>query len=89
MTSARFLVSGKVQGVWFRASTREQSLRLNLRGSVRNLENGDVEVIAVGDAGALAELEAWLWRGPPSANVAKVIREPLPPQSVGNGFFVR
>jgi acylphosphatase len=88
MSAARFLVSGKVQGVWFRASTREQSLRLKLQGFARNLDNGDVEVVAEGDEAALAELEAWLWRGPPSANVTKVHREPLLPQSPISGFFV-
>lgn len=77
MTAARFIVSGKVQGVWFRASTREQALRLGLRGSANNLVDGGVEVIAVGSDEALAQLEQWLWHGPPQAEVDHVAREPV------------
>jgi acylphosphatase len=53
MSAARFIVRGKVQGVWFRASTREQAARLGLDGHARNLGDGSVEVIAIGDAEAL------------------------------------
>ena len=77
MSGARFLVGGRVQGVWFRAATREQALRLHLRGFARNLADGGVEVVAIGDEGALAELEQWLWQGPPLAKVAQVERQPL------------
>ncbi len=77
MSAARFLVSGKVQGVWFRASTREQALRLNLRGFARNLHDGSVEVVAQGDENSLALLEAWLWQGPKLAEVSNVQREAM------------
>jgi acylphosphatase len=77
MSGARFLVGGRVQGVWFRAATRERALALHLRGFARNLADGGVEVVAVGDEAALAELEQWLWQGPPLAKVAKVERQPL------------
>ena len=50
MAAARFLVEGRVQGVFFRASTREQALGLGLRGHAVNLDDGTVEVLAVGDA---------------------------------------
>lgn len=77
MAAARFIVSGKVQGVWFRASTREQALQLGLSGYARNLANGGVQVLAIGDAAALAQLEQWLWQGPPLADVDEVVRESL------------
>ena len=86
MSGARFLVAGRVQGVWFRAATREQALRLELRGFARNLADGGVEVVAVGAEAALAELEQWLWQGPPLAKVASVRRETLDTGAVFEGF---
>lgn len=74
MAAARFLVSGKVQGVFFRASTRERALDLGLSGRATNLPDSRVEVIAEGDADALDALEAWLRHGPPSARVDGVTR---------------
>ncbi|WP_394695394.1 acylphosphatase [Pseudoxanthomonas japonensis] len=75
MMAARFLVSGKVQGVFFRASTREHALDLGLNGRATNLPDGRVDVIAEGDAAALDALEAWLHQGPPAARVESVVRE--------------
>lgn len=74
MAAARFLVSGKVQGVFFRASTRERALDLRLSGRATNLPDGRVEVIAEGEAAALDALEAWLQHGPPMAHVDRVER---------------
>lgn len=74
MAQARFIVSGRVQGVGFRAATRAQALRLTLRGIARNLADGNVEVLAIGEAAALDALEAWLWHGPSLARVDRVIR---------------
>ena len=48
MAAVRFLVRGKVQGVWFRASTRAEALALGLRGHARNLADGGVEVVSEG-----------------------------------------
>ena len=74
MAAARFIVRGKVQGVWFRASTRDVAVRLGLTGHARNLANGDVEVLAMGDAEAIATLADWLQQGPPLARVDAVVR---------------
>lgn len=74
MSSARFLVSGRVQGVFFRASARDEALRLGLNGYARNLADGRVEVVAGGSDEALRELEQWLWQGPPAARVDDVAR---------------
>jgi acylphosphatase len=74
MAVASFVVSGKVQGVFFRASARQEALRLGIRGHARNLSDGRVEVVASGSAEALGELERWLWQGPPAARVDDVVR---------------
>lgn len=74
MAAVRFIVSGKVQGVFFRASTREQALRLGLSGHAINLDDGRVEVLALGDAVAVEALATWLRQGPPMARVEGVER---------------
>jgi acylphosphatase len=68
----RFRVMGKVQGVYFRHSTRLEAERLALRGYARNLPDGSVEVAARGPATAVEELHQWLHHGPKSARVAAV-----------------
>lgn len=83
MPVAQFIVRGKVQGVWFRASTRAQAERLGLRGHARNLADGSVEVIAAGDADAIDALERWLHVGPPLARVDAVLRLPSPVDITG------
>ena len=75
MAAARFFVSGRVQGVAFRAYTRAQANALDLRGYARNLSDGRVEVLAVGDAAAIERLAEWLQHGPPLARVDAVVRE--------------
>jgi acylphosphatase len=74
MIAARFFVEGRVQGVFFRASAREQAQALGLRGYARNLHDGRVEVLAVGDVQAVERLEQWLKHGPPSAHVERLER---------------
>lgn len=80
MASARFLVCGVVQGVFFRASTQARARELGLTGVARNRADGAVEVIASGSPDALRELEAWLHDGPPAARVESIEREDLPAQ---------
>jgi acylphosphatase len=67
-----FLVSGRVQGVFFRTATEDTARRLGLTGWVRNLADGSVELVACGAEAKLMELERWLWQGPPRARVAQV-----------------
>jgi acylphosphatase len=76
----RFLVFGKVQGVFFRHSARLEARRLRLRGSACNLPDGSVEVVAQGHAAAVEELRVWLQRGPADARVQEV-RETTPPDA--------
>ena len=86
MGAARFFVSGRVQGVFFRASTRDEALRLKLSGYAANLRDGRVEVFAEGDDAALDALERWLRRGPPLARVENLDREAAVPE--GRAGFV-
>lgn len=72
MPTRRFLISGHVQGVSYRAATRHEARALGLEGHARNLPDGRVEVLAQGSEEALAKLESWLWRGPPLARVDAV-----------------
>ena len=88
MPVARFLVGGKVQGVFFRASTREQALKLGLRGYAKNLPDGRVEVLAEGSATALDALERWLHVGPPMARVESVERGDTSVDEAGEGFEI-
>ena len=67
-----FTVHGRVQGVWFRDSTRREAERLGIAGYAINLPDGNVEVLACGRPAAVDELQAWLHRGPPMARVSRV-----------------
>jgi len=72
-----FFISGKVQGVWFRASTQDKAKELGLTGWARNLADGRVEVIACGEADKINALHEWLKQGPPLAKVSEVTREEI------------
>jgi acylphosphatase len=68
----RCYVSGRVQGVFYRASTRQKATELGCSGYARNLPDGRVEVLAVGETQAVHSLLEWLWQGPPAAEVTAV-----------------
>jgi acylphosphatase len=70
--SRRFQIAGKVQGVYFRHSTRAEAQRLGIAGYAENLPDGSVDVLAHGAAEAVEELRRWLHRGPASARVDSV-----------------
>lgn len=63
---------GRVQGVYYRASTRDQANQLGVVGHARNLPDGTVEVFAAGAADSVEQLIAWLGQGPPAARVDTV-----------------
>ncbi len=71
--SRRFIVSGKVQGVFFRASTKKVAEKLGLKGYAKNLQSGQVEVLAQGDADSIEELRVWLSDGPEYSDVDSVV----------------
>jgi acylphosphatase len=81
-------VSGKVQGVWFRASTQEQAKKLQLTGWVRNLPDGRVEVLACGNKPDVLQLYEWLKHGPPLARITDVACEETAWQDLAE-FVVR
>ncbi|MGE0072820.1 MAG: acylphosphatase [Thiomonas sp.] len=88
MTCKRARVRGRVQGVAFRAHTREQALRLGLRGYARNLPDGTVEVLVCGPQRDVDALLRWLWQGSPAARVDAVTVEDAADADCGNGFAV-
>jgi len=83
----RYLVSGKVQGVFFRVSTADEGNRLGLSGTVRNLPDGRVEVFAAGIQQLLEQFESWLSVGPERAVVDSVEVEDAAPETVAAGGF--
>lgn len=87
MPARRYWVRGRVQGVFFRATTRDKARALGLDGYVRNLPDGRVEVLASGDAEDLESLERFLREGPQMARVDGVDREGAQPPDQ-DGFHV-
>ncbi len=84
----RVLVSGRVQGVWFRESCRDQAEAAGVRGWVRNLADGRVEAVLEGAEPAVDRVVRWCQEGPPRARVDGV--EVTPEEPVGEpGFGVR
>jgi acylphosphatase len=73
--SKHFYVTGKVQGVWFRAGTQKTAEQLGLTGWVRNLPDGRVEVVACGLKAQIDLFETWLLHGPEQAQVVDLICE--------------
>lgn len=84
----RWLIEGRVQGVGFRAHARRHAQALGLAGSVRNLSDGRVEVIAQGPSAALDELHAALARGPALGRVDAIEARTLPHDPAARGFSI-
>jgi acylphosphatase len=85
-----FVVSGRVQGVGFRAATRQTAQRLKLAGWVRNRSDGCVEGVAFGTADQLEPFTEWLHQGPSSAHVESVWHsDAVEDDSLTAGFEVR
>ena len=89
MAQFKAIVTGRVQGVCFRAETVAVARRLGLRGHARNLSDGAVEVVAAGAEGPLGQLLEFLHRGPEIARVASVAADWSDTTPVGSGFEVR
>ena len=77
-------ITGRVQGVGYRAAFLREAEKRGLSGWVRNRLDGSVEAVVAGDAAALAAIEEWAWRGPAAANVRAVVVEDAPDAQVGN-----
>lgn len=89
MKRLHVIVHGRVQGVFFRAHTREKASSLGLKGFVRNMPDGDVEVVAEGHENKLKELHAWLSGGPEIARVDKIEAEYSKAKNEFESFEVR
>lgn len=70
--TVKILVKGKVQGVFFRANVRKKALELGLTGYAKNLEDGDVEVVAQGNADAIRRLEKFIQSSPGTSTVEEL-----------------
>lgn len=84
----RFLVIGRVQGVGFRYFARDAARREGIEGSVQNLDDGRVEVVASGEPDAMMRFERALRAGPAGARVVDVQVEPSPPGASAPGFRI-
>jgi acylphosphatase len=69
---AHVIISGYVQGVWFRASTRDEATRIGVAGWVRNLPDGGVEALFEGEKKKVEEIIGWCHKGPSGAQVSNV-----------------
>jgi acylphosphatase len=87
--SVHLRISGRVQGVYFRASTAEEARRIGLTGWVRNLSDGSVEAHAEGSRERIDELVRWCRTGPPAAVVSDVEADFGEAQGQFSGFNVR
>jgi acylphosphatase len=83
------IVSGKVQGVYYRQSTKEKARELNITGEVRNLPDDTVEIIATGTEEQIEKLVNWCRIGPPRAQVADVVMTELPLKTFDKFNIVR
>lgn len=72
MKRAHIIIYGRVQGVWFRAHTKEMADKLGIKGWVRNLPDGSVEAVFEGDEKSIEEMIRWCHHGPPLARVDRV-----------------
>ena len=84
----RLVIEGKVQGVFYRQSTREKATELGVTGTVKNLSDGNVEIIATGTTRQLEQLTQWCNQGPPRAVVNRIISTPLPLQTFNNFIII-
>lgn len=88
MRRIRVIVSGRVQGVSYRASTAQQAAQLGLVGWVRNLDDGTVELEAEGEDAQIAALIAWCHDGPRHAVVSRVAVEEQTPTKTDQAFRI-
>jgi acylphosphatase len=92
LTSRRFVISGRVQGVGFRYFVQSAAVRESIRGWVRNLDDGRVETAAAGEADAMERFERAIRQGPPASRVDRVEVDetyPLSARDTMPGFHIR
>lgn len=89
MKTLRLRIHGRVQGVWFRESMRQEAERLDATGWVRNAPDGSVEAMVQGSETAVDALVEWARRGPPQARVDRIEIEPFETNERFSGFEKR
>lgn len=89
MPCLHLLISGKVQGVWFRESMRQEAQKQGATGWVRNLADGRVEATVCGDAASIAKMLDWARHGPPQARVNTVEITEMADENAFSGFEKR
>lgn len=87
--SIKIKIIGRVQGVYFRAETRNAARNMGLKGYVRNLADGSVEALFQGRPTDVEEMLKWCRKGAPASRVDQVIRESVPFQEDLTGFEIR
>jgi acylphosphatase len=83
IVTRHLLIRGRVQGVWYRESMRQEAERLGVTGWVRNRRDGSVEAMVQGETAQVEALIAWAWQGPPAAEVTDV------EVAAGHGVYAR
>jgi len=89
MKCIQVIVSGKVQGVWFRASTQKQATVLNIKGTVQNLPTGEVCIEALGTETQIEQFLKWCRQGPPHARVDALKVTSTTPKDFDNFLIIR
>lgn len=87
--TVRILVKGKVQGVFYRASTKAEAQKLGLSGFVRNLSDGNVEIEAQGSQESIEKLLKWCKGGPPAAIVEDVQTKAIEEKNYSEKFIIK
>ena len=88
-STVKIVVSGRVQGVYFRSNTQKQAVKLHVKGYVKNLNSGEAEIVASGHADALESLIRWCHKGPLLAKVNQVLITQLPDAHSFHDFEIR
>jgi acylphosphatase len=88
-TQIKVIVTGKVQGVFYRASTRDAADRLGIKGYVKNLPNGSVEAVFQGNRPAVTQMIDWCHKGSTAAKVEHVLTEQVKTPSNYRSFEIR
>jgi len=88
-SNVHVIISGRVQGVWFRASTKQKAEQLGLKGWIRNTLDGKVEAVFEGDEKKVNEMIEWCHRGPPLSKVENVEVKKQNPTNGFDDFYIR
>ena len=89
MNALHLIIQGRVQGVWFRASTQEVANQLEIKGWVRNTPDGAVEAYIQGEDSSVEKMLSWCYQGPPGARVDRIDIEKVTPDEEYKAFNIR